>query len=141
MSFAFCSENISFSFLGFLSSNMESAYHLELKAVSINRIGSVSLPLSVSLHKTLIGVLFSFKHSINPSPSSSLRRMESTRGVSPGMDSKSLLNRPILRNPMSRIINIVHFLPSTPKLVLIGHLTNFTWGSSTPSCCLVDVPP
>ena len=140
MSFAFCSENISLRFLGFLSSNMKSAYHLELKAVSINKIGSVSLPFSVSLHNTIIGVFFSFKHLINPSFSSSFRRIERTRGVSPGMDSKSLLNRSILRNPMSLIINIVHFLPNTPKLVLIGHLTNFTWGSSTPSYCLLAVP-
>ncbi len=140
MSFAFCSENISFSFLGFLSSNIKSAYHFELKAVSINRIGRVSLPFSVSLHSTIIVVFCFFRHSINPSLSSSFRRIERTRGVSPGMDSKSLLNRSILRNPMSRIINMVHFLPNTPKLVLIGHLTNFIWGISTPSCCLVDVP-
>ena len=140
MSFAFCSENISFRLLGCLSSNMKSAYHLELKAVSISRIGSVSLPFSVSLHSTIMGDFCSLRHSINPSLSSSFSRIERTRGVSPGMDSRSLLNRSILRNPMSRIINMVHFLPNTPKLVLMGHLTNFTLGSSTPSYCLVGVP-
>jgi len=132
--------NISFNFLGFLSSKMKSAYHLELKAVSINKIGKVSLPFSVSLHSTIVGVFFSLRHSIKPSFSSSFRRIERTRGVSPGIDSIILLKRSILRKPMSLIINMVHFLPNTPKPVLIGHLTNLTWGRSTPLLSSVVLP-
>jgi hypothetical protein len=42
------------------------------------------------------------------------------------------LKRTILRNPISLIIRIVHFLPNTPRLVLIGHSMNVTWGRITP---------
>ena len=107
---------------------MTSAYHLEAKTTICIKIGRVSLPFSVSLHKTIIGDFFFSTHSIKPSFSSSFRRTERTLGVRPRMDSSSRLKRPILRTPISLIIRIVHFFPSTPKLVLIGQLTNFTCG-------------
>jgi hypothetical protein len=37
------------------------------------------------------------------------------------------LKRSILRKPISLIIRMVHFLPNTPRLVLMGHLMNLTW--------------
>ncbi len=129
---------ISFNFRGILSSKTTSAYHLEPKATNCIKIGSVSLPFPVSLHSTLIGDLFSSAHSMNPSFSSCLRRIERTLGVRPGIDSRSRLKRTILRNPISLIIRIVHFLPNTPRLVLIGHSMNLTWGRITPSSLLTD---
>ena len=129
---------ISFNFLGLLSSKTTSEYHLEPKATNCIKIGSVSLPFRVSLHSTIIGDLFSSEHSINPSFSSSFKRIERTLGVRPGIDSKSRLKRSILRQPISLIIRMVHFLPSTPRLVLIGHSTNLTWGRSAPSSLLTD---
>ena len=131
---------ISFKFLGLLSSNTTSEYHLEPKATNCIKIGSVSLPFSVSLHSTIIGGFFFSAHLIKPSFSSSFRRIERTLGVRPGIDSKIRLKRSILRNPMSRIIRMVHFLPSTPRLVLIGHLMNLTWGRMTPLSLLIDSP-
>lgn len=123
---------ISSNFLGILSSKTTSAYHLEPNATNCIKIGSVSLPFPVSFHSTLIGDLFSSAHSINPSFSSCFRRIERTLGVRPGIDSRSRLKRTILRNPISLIIRIVHFLPNTPRLVLIGHSMNVTWGRITP---------
>ena len=129
---------ISFNFLGILSSKTTSEYHLEPKATNCIKIGSVSLPFSVSLHSTIIGDLFSLAHSIKSSFSSSFRRIERTLGVRPGIDSRSRLKRTILRQPISLIISMVHFLPSTPRLVLIGHSTNLTCGRIAPSSLLTD---
>src|SRR5918994_3428201 len=91
-------------------------------------MGIVSLPFSVSRHTTMIGFFLPPAHSMNPSFSSSLRRIDRTLGVRPGIDSNILLKRTILRKPISLNISMVHFFPSTPKLVLIGHCTNFTCG-------------
>jgi hypothetical protein len=66
--------------------------------------------------------------SIKPSSSSSLKRIDKTLGVSPGIESKIRLKRTIFRKPISLSINKVHFFPSTPRLVLIGHWINLTWG-------------
>src|SRR3954451_19080319 len=126
----------SFNFLGFLSSKINSEYHLKLNADIINSIGRVSLPFSVRFHITIIvEILFSCLHLMNPSFSSSLRRIESTLGVSPGIDSKIRLKRLIFRKPISLKINMVHFLPNTPKLVLIGHLIKLILGNRTSSAC------
>ncbi|HZB17680.1 MAG TPA: hypothetical protein VE445_10985 [Nitrososphaeraceae archaeon] len=62
----------------------------------------------------------------------------SKNGVRPGIDSKIRLKRSILRKPMSLIIRMVHFFPSTPRLVLIGHLMNLTWGRMAPLSLLID---
>lgn len=70
---------------------MSSAYHLEAKTTICIKIGRVSLPFSVSLHKTIIGDFFFSTHSIKPSFSSSFRRIERTVGVRPRMDSSSRL--------------------------------------------------
>ena len=128
---------ISFNVLGLLSSKTTSECHLEPKAVNWIRIGIVSLPFSVSLHTTMIGCFFPPTHSMNPSSSNSLRRIERTLGVRPGIDSKILLKRTILRKPISLRINMVHFFPSTPKLVFIGHWMNLTCGKITPSSSLL----
>src|SRR6185503_20092171 len=63
-----------------------------------------------------------------PSLSNSFSLIDNTLGVSPGIDSKILLNLFIFRKPMSLIISMVHFLPNTPRLVLMGQLTILTWG-------------
>ena len=89
---------------------MSSAYHLEAKTTICIKIGRVSLPFSVSLHKTIIGDFFFSTHSIKPSFSSSFRRTERTLGVRPRMDSSSRLKRPILRTPISLIIQNCPFL-------------------------------
>ena len=119
---------ISFKVLGLLSSKTILEYHLEPKAVNCIKRGSVSFPFAVSCHWTIIGDLLSSMHSIKSSFSSSFKRIERTLGVRPWIDSKIRLKRFILRTPISLIIRRVHFLPRIPKLVLIGHFTNFTWG-------------
>jgi hypothetical protein len=58
--------NISVNFLGTLSSNTTSEYHLEPNATNCIKIGNVSLPFSVSLHCTIIGDLFSSARSMKP---------------------------------------------------------------------------
>ncbi len=126
-------ENISTNVLGFLSSNTLWAYHLDPKATNCIRIGRVSLPFSVNLHLTIIGDFFSSMHSINPSFSNSFKRIERTLAVSPGIDSKILLNRSIFKAPMSLSMSIVHFFPKTPKLALMGHSLNITCGYNMPS--------
>ena len=114
--------NSSSSFRGVLSSNTTSAYHFEPKAVYCNKIGRMSLPFSVKAHLTTTIGGFSFSmHFMNPSFSSSLRRIERTLGVKPGVESRIRLNLSTPRIPMSLSTRRVHFLPSTPKLVLIGH--------------------
>jgi len=67
-------------------------------------------------------------HSMNPSFSSSFKRFDRTLGVRPGTDSRSLLNRSIPLNLMSRSMSIVHFFPKTPRVLLIGHSTNSILG-------------
>lgn len=131
--------NISVNFLGTLSSKTTSEYHLEPNATNCIKIGSVSLPFSVSLHLTVIGDLFSSADSMKPSFSNCFRRIDNTLGVRPAIDSKILLKRSILRKPISLSIRMVHFLPRIPKLVLIGHATNRTWGMIA-SSWLLDFP-
>ena len=129
---------ISFNFLGLLSPKTISEYHLEPKATNCIKIGSVSLPLSVSLHRTIIGDLFSSGHSMKPSFSNCFRRIDNTLGVRPAIDSRRRLKRVILRKPMSLRIRIVHFLPNTPRLVLIGHAMKLTWGRIAPWLFLIN---
>ena len=121
-------EKTSSSLLGFLSSKTNSEYHLDPKAVNKSKIGKMSSPFSVKLHNTITWSFLTSVHFMIPSLSNSFRRMDNTLGVSPGIDSNILLNLLIFRKPMSLIINMVHFLPKTPRLVLIGQLTIFTWG-------------
>lgn len=90
-------------------------YHLEAKATNCIKTAIMSLPFSGSLHNTIIGdLLCSFK------------RIERTLGVRTGIDCRSRLKRAILRNPIS-LINLVHFLLRSHRLVLIWHWMIFTW--------------
>ena len=106
---------------GVLSSNTTSACHFEPKAVNSIRMGSASLPFSVRVHRTISGDFPFSIHSMNPSSSSSFKRIDRTLGVNPGMESRSRLNLSTPRNPMSLNTSIVHFFPNTPRLVLMGH--------------------
>ena len=85
--------------------------HFEPKAMRRIKMGKVSLPFSVRPHRTTIGELRVSMRSIIPSSSSSFNRIGRTLGVRPGIDSRSLLNRSIFRNPISRSISPVHFFP------------------------------
>lgn len=123
----------SFGVLGRLSSKTTSECHLEPKAIKLIRIGRVSLPLLVNPHLTSFGVLCTSICLMNPFFSSSDNRIESTRGVNPGRVRMISLNLPILRKPISRMISIVHFLPRTSRLVLMGQLLNGTVGISASS--------
>lgn len=112
---------------GVLSSKTTSACHFEPKAVSCNKIGIASLPFSVSVQRTTMGDFFpSSMQWMNPSFCSSFKRIDRTLGVKPGMESRSRLNRSTPSMPISLSTSIVHFLPNTPKLVLIGHRANLT---------------
>ena len=122
--------NNSSGFRGILSSNTTSACHFEPKAVNCNKIGMTSLPFSVMVQRTIIGDFLISAHLMNPSFSSSFKRIDNTRGVKPGMESRSLLNRSTPRIPMSLSSSIAHFLPNIPRLVLMGHWANFTPGRS-----------
>lgn len=113
--------NNSSGFRGFLSLNTTSACHLEPNAVNSNKIGMTSFPFSVMRQRTIMGDLPFSAHCMYPSFSSSFNRMDNTLGVKPAMESSSLLNRSTPRIPISLNNSIVHFFPSTPKLVLIGH--------------------
>lgn len=116
---------------GVLSSNTKSACHFEPKTVNCNKIGRASLPFSVSVQRTIMGDFFpSSMHWMNPSFSSSFKRIDRTLGVKRGMELRSWLNLSTPRIPMSLSISIVHFFPNTPKLVLMGHWANFTSGRS-----------
>jgi hypothetical protein len=122
--------NSSSSARGVLSSKTTSACHFEPNAVNISKIGITSLPFSVMVQRTIIGDFPFSTHSINPSFSSSFKRIDNTLGVNPGIESRSLLNLSTPRIPMSLNTSIDHFLPSMPRLVLIGHCVNFTPGRS-----------
>jgi hypothetical protein len=112
----------SLGFLGVLSSNTTSACHFEPKAVYCNKIGRISLPFSVKAHLTTTIGGFSFSmHFMNPSFSSSFKRIDKTLGVKPGVESRIRLNLSTPRIPMSLSTSSVHFFPNTPKLALIGH--------------------
>lgn len=50
--------DISVNFLGILSSNTTLEYHLEPHTTNCLKIGSISLPLSVSLQSTTVGGVF-----------------------------------------------------------------------------------
>ena len=113
--------NNSSGFRGFLSSNTTSEYHFEPKAVNCNKMGKTSLPFSVSFQRTIIGDFPFSTHFMNPSFSSSFKRIDNTLGVKPGIESRSRLNLSTPRSPMSLSTSIAHFLPSTPRLVLMGH--------------------
>jgi hypothetical protein len=123
--------NTSLSFLGVLSANTTSACHFEPKAVYSNKIGRMSLPFSVKAHLTTTIGGFSFSiHWMNPSFSSSFKRIDKTLDVKPGVESRIRLNLSTPRIPMSLSISSVHFFPNTPKLALIGHCAKFTPGRS-----------
>jgi len=122
--------NNSLSVRGVLSSKTISACHFEPKAVNISKIDMTSLPFSVMVQRTIIGDFPFSTHSINPSFSSSFKRIDNTLGVSPGIESRSLLNLSTSRIPKSLNTSIDHFLPSIPRLLLIGHCANFTPGKS-----------
>jgi hypothetical protein len=122
--------NNSSGFRGFLSSNTTSAYHFEPKAVNCNKMGKASLPFSVSFQRTIIGDFPFSIHSMNPSFSSSFKRIDNTLGVKPGIESRRRLNLSTPRSPMSLRTSIAHFFPNTPRLVLIGHCANLTPGRS-----------
>jgi hypothetical protein len=122
--------NNSSGFRGLLSSKTRSACHFEPKAVNCNKIGMTSLPFSVIVQRTIIGDFPSSTHFMNPSFSSSFKRIDNTLGVNPGMESRSLLNRSTPRIPISLSSSIAHFLPSIPRLLLMGHRANFTPGRS-----------
>lgn len=113
--------NNSFGVRGFLSLNTASACHFEPKAVNCSRIGMISFPFSVMLHRTIIGDFPFSTHRMYPSFSSSFNRIDNTLGVKPGIESNSLLNLSTPRIPISLNSSNAHFLPSTPKVVLIGH--------------------
>ena len=125
-----CGWNNSSGFRGFLSSNTRSACHFEPKAVNCNKIGMTSLPFSVMVQRTIIGDFPFSGHFMKPSFSSSFKRIDNTLGVKPGMESRSLLNQSTPRIPISLSSSIAHFLPSAPRLVLMGHWANFTPGRS-----------
>ena len=116
---------------GVLSSNTTLECHFEPKAVNCNKMGRASLPFGVRVQRTIMGDFFPFsRHWMNPSFSSSLRRIDKTLGVKPGIESRSRLNLSTPRIPMSLSTSIVHFLPNTPRLVFMGHWANFTSGKS-----------
>ena len=122
--------NSSLSFRGVLSSNTTSACHFEPKAVYCNKIGRMSFPFSVRVHLTTIGDFSFSMHSMNPSFSSSFRRIDRTLGVKPERESRIRLNLSMPRIPMSLNTKSVHFFPNTPKLALMGHWAKFTPGRS-----------
>ena len=123
--------NNSLGVRGVLSSKTKSACHFDPKTVSCNKIGRASLPFSVSVQRTIRWDFFpSSIHCMNPSLSNSFKRIDRTLGVRLGMEFRSRLNLSTPRIPMSLNISIVHFLPNTPNVVLIGHWANFTLGSS-----------
>jgi hypothetical protein len=108
-----------------------SACHFEPNAVYWNKIGRMSLPFSVRAHLTTTIGGFSFSmHWMNPSFSSSFKRIDKTFGVKPGIESRIRLNLSTPRIPMSLSTSNVHFFPNTPKLALIGHWAKFTPGRS-----------
>src|ERR687898_22636 len=115
---------------GILSSNTTSACHFEPNAVNCNKMGRASLPLSVSVQRTIMGDFSFSMHSMNPSFCSSFKRIDRTLGVKPGRESRILLNLSTPRIPMSLSTNNAHFFPNTPKLALIGHSAKFTPGRS-----------
>src|SRR5487761_178031 len=63
---------------------------------------------------------------MNPSRSSSLRRMASTRFVRPGVIRSISLNRWARYNPMLRRTSKAHFRPSTSRLAFTGQSANST---------------
>ena len=116
---------------GFLSSNTTSECHFEPKAVNCNKMGRASLPFSLRVQRTIMGVFFPFSRQwMNPSFSSSFKRIDNTLGVKPGIESRRRLNLSMPRSPMSLRTSIAHFFPNTPRLVLIGHCANLTPGRS-----------